>query len=580
MYIARIANRNSPPALLLRESYREGDKVKTRTLANFSHLPAEQIEMLRRVFAGETLVPKAAAKGAPSFAIERSLGHGHVAAVLGAIRKLKLDEILPRRPDRLGKLIQAMIVARILEPAPKLATARQLSARTAAHSVGAVLELGDVDEDELYEALDLLAGHQNRLEEALARRHLKDGTLVLYDVSSSYLEGRHCELAQFGHSRDHRRDRMQIVYGLLCTPQGCPVAIEVFEGNTGDPKTLTAQIVKLKERFKLDRVIMVGDRGMITSARLKADIKPAAFDWITALRAPAIQKLAVEGGPLQLSLFDERDMAEITAQDFPGERLIVCRNPDLQTERARKRNELLAATEKALLKIQAQTQRKNRPLTGTDKIALKVGAVINTKKMAKHFTTTITDTGFTFTRKTDAINDEQSLDGIYVLRTSMPKDLLAAEQVVLCYKSLSHVERAFRDLKSDDLELRPIHHRKARRVRGHVLLCMLAYHVMWHMKRDLAPMLFKDHDLARAALDRTSPVAKAAVSPSARAKAATKRTADGQSVHSFHTLLQDLATLTRNTIRFNDTSLPVITFTQPTPLHTRAFQLLGLKLPS
>lgn len=580
MYIARIANRNSPPALLLRESYREGDKVKTRTLANFSHLPAEQIEMLRRVFAGETLVPKAAAKGAPSFAIERSLGHGHVAAVLGAMRKLKLDELLPRRPDRLGKLIQAMIVARILEPAPKLATARQLSARTAAHSLGAVLELSDVDEDELYEALDLLAGHQNRLEEALARRHLKDGTLVLYDVSSSYLEGRHCELAQFGHSRDHRRDRMQIVYGLLCTPQGCPVAIEVFEGNTGDPKTLTAQIVKLKERFNLKRVIMVGDRGMITSARLKADIEPAAFDWITALRAPAIHKLAVAGGPLQLSLFDERDMAEITAQDFPGERLIVCRNPDLQTERARKRNELLAATEKALLKIQAQTQRKNRPLTGRDKIALKVGAVINTKKMAKHFTTTITDTGFTFTRKTDAINDEQSLDGIYVLRTSMPKDLLAAEQVVLCYKSLSHVERAFRDLKSDDLELRPIHHRKARRVRGHVLLCMLAYHVMWHMKRDLAPMLFKDDDLARAALDRTSPVAKAAVSPSARAKAATKRTADGQPVHSFHTLLQDLATLTRNTIRFNDTSLPVITFTQPTPLHTRAFQLLGLKLPS
>jgi transposase len=580
MYIARIANRNSPPALLLRESYREGDKVKTRTLANFSHLPAEQIEMLRRVFAGETLVPKAAVKGAPSFAIERSLGHGHVAAVLGAMRTLKLDEILPRRPDRLGKLIQAMIVARVLEPAPKLATARQLSARTAAHSLGAVLELGEVDEDELYAALDHLAGHQDAIEAALARRHLKDGTLVLYDVSSSYLEGRHCELAQFGHSRDHRRDRMQIVYGLLCTPQGCPVAIEVFAGNTGDPKTLTAQIVKLKARFNLKRVILVGDRGMITSARIKADIAPAAFDWITALRAPAIRKLAVEGGPLQLSLFDERDMAEIAAPDFPGERLVVCRNPDLQAERARKRNELLAATEKALLKIQAQTQRKTRPLTGSDKIALKVGAVINTKKMAKHFTTVITDAGFTFTRKTDAITDEQSLDGIYVIRTSMPKDLLAADQAVLIYKSLSHVERAFRDLKSDDLELRPIHHRKATRVRGHVMLCMLAYYVMWHMKRDLAPMLFKDDDLPRAALDRTSPVAKAKLSPSARAKAATKRTADGQPVHSFHTLLQDLAALTRNTIRFNDTALPVITFTQPTPLHTRAFQLLKLKIPA
>ena len=389
MYVTRIANRDSPPTVLLRESYREGGKVKSRTLANISHWPEAKIDSLRRVLAGETLSPV----GAERFEIVRSLAHGHVAAVLGAVRRLGLDKALPKGPQRRAKLILAMIVARVVEPAAKLATARQLSETTAAHSLGAVLGLGEVDEDELYAALDLLGRSQSTVEKVLAQRHLKDGVLVLYDVTSSYLEGRRCELAQFGYSRDHRSDRPQIVFGLLCTPEGCPVAVEVFEGNLGDPSTLANQVSKLRTRFRLKRIVLVGDRGMITQARIDADLKSAGFDWITALRAPAIQALA-EGGPLQLSLFDERDMAEITADDYPGERLVVCRNPELAAERTRKRSELIAATEKELAKIQAATLRKRAPLRGKDKIGLKVGAVLNRRHMAKHFELAIADTSF------------------------------------------------------------------------------------------------------------------------------------------------------------------------------------------
>ena len=572
MYVTRVPNRGSPPAILLRESYRDGGKVKTRTLANLSRWPAAKIEALRRVLKGETLV-------APPerLAIERSLPHGHVAAVLGMAKKLGLDRLLPRRPERLARLALALIVARVIEPAAKLATARQLSEATAAHALGAVLGLGAVDEDELYRALDLLGAAQPKIEAALARRHLRNGCLVLYDLTSSWLEGRCCELARFGYSRDGKRDKLQIVFGLLCNAAGCPIAVEVFEGDTADPATLANQVAKLKERFALGRVVLVGDRGMLTSARLEQDLKPAGLDWITALRAPALQALAADGGPLQLSLFDQRDLAEITSPDYPGERLIVCRNPDLAAERARKRAELLAATEKDLAKIRAATLRASRPLRGQDAIALKVGAVLGRRKVAKHFGLIITDDRLRFARDEAAIAKEAALDGFYVLRTSVPAAALDAPATVLAYKSLAQVERAFRSLKSVDLEVRPIHHRLAGRVRAHVFLCMLAYHVVWHLRRALAPLLFEDHDRAAAAAGRASPVAAAEVSPAATAKARTKRTAAGQAVHSWRTLLADLATLTRNTVRLGEAP-PITLLTRPTALHEDVFRRLGLVL--
>jgi hypothetical protein len=572
VYITTIANRNSPPAVLLRESYREQGRVKSRTLANLSKWPPAKIDALRRVLADEPMRPVATQR----FEIERALAYGHVAAALGALHQIGLDQILPKRPQRLAKLILAMIVARVVEPAAKLATARQLSDATASHALGVLLGLGEVDADELYEALDHLQAAQPEIEQALAQRHLKDGVLVLYDISSSYLEGEHCELAQRGYSRDHRPDRPQIVYGLLCNQSGCPVAVEVFEGNTADPMTLASQITKLRTRFNLSRVVLVGDRGMITDARLEADVKPAGLDWITALRAPTIRELAAEGGPLQLSLFDQRDMAEITSDDYPGERLVVCRNPDLAIRRSRKRQELLEATERLLAAVAARLQRRHRPLRGAAKIGISVGIVLNKHKMAKHFDVVISDTTLSWSRKEDPIATEAALDGFYVIRTNLPAKACSTEQVVLAYKGLSKVERAFRSLKTTDLDIRPIHHRRARRVRGHVLLCMLAYYVTWHMQQALAPMLFTDHDKQRAALQRTSPVAPARVSPAARAKAATKRTADGQPVHSFATLLADLANLTRNTVRFAN-ALPVTLLSRPTPVQQRAFQLLGIK---
>ena len=573
MYVTRVPNRTSPPAVLLRESYREGGKVKTRTVANLSDWPDAKVEALRRVLRGETFLAPAADR----CEIERSLPHGHVAAVLGLVRNVGLDRLLPRRPERLAKLVLALIVARVIEPAAKLSTARQLSEATASHSLGAVLRLGEVDEDELYRALDVLGAAQPAIERALARRHLKDGTLVLYDVTSSYLEGRCCELARFGYSRDGRPDRPQIVFGLLCAANGCPLAVEVFEGDTGDPKTLAVQIDKLKKRFRLRRVALVGDRGMITTARIEHDLKPAGLDWITALRAPAIQALAADDGRLQLSLFDDRDMAEIVSPDYPGERLIVCRNGVLAAERARKREDLLTATEADLAKIQAATARTRNPLRGEADIALKVGAVLGRRKVAKHFRLTITDTTLAFARTEEAIAAEAALDGFYVLRTSVPAETLDAGAAVLAYKSLAHVERAFRSLKSIDLEVRPVHHRLARRVRAHVFLCMLAYYVAWHMRRELAPLLFEDHDRPAAAASRASPVARTEVSPAARAKARTRKTENDETVHSFRTLLADLATLTRNTMRFGD-ALPMTVLSRPTPIQQRAFDLLGVAL--
>jgi hypothetical protein len=570
MYVTRVPNRSSPPAVLLRESFREDGKVRTRTLANLTHWPDAKVEALRRVLRGETVIA-----AAEHVEIERSLPHGHVAAVLGTLRAIGLDRLLPRRPERLARLALALIVARVVEPAAKLATARQLSGATAAHSLGAVLGVGEVDEDELYRALDVLGAAQPAIEKALARRHLKDGMLVLYDVTSSYLEGRCCELARFGYSRDGRPDRPQIVFGLLCAADGCPVAVEVFAGDTADPKTLAAQIDKLKKRFALKRVVLVGDRGLITSARIDEELKPAGLDWITALRAPAIQALAAEGGPLQLSLFDDHDMAEIASPDYPGERLVVCRNPLLAQERARTRADLIGATEKDLAKIRTATTRPRNPLRGEAKIALEVGAVLGRRKVAKHFRLTVTEETFDFARDEAAIAREAALDGFYVLRTSVPAKDLDAGATVLAYKSLARVERAFRSLKSIDLKVRPVHHRLAGRVRAHVFLCMLAYYVAWHMRRTLAPLLFEDHDQPAAAVSRTSPVAAAQVSPAARAKARARKTDDGEPVHSFRTLLADLATLTRNTMRLGE-ALPFTALSRPTAIQQRAFDLLGI----
>ena len=571
MYVAVVPNRSSRPAVLLRESYRDGAKVKNRTLANLSDWPAEQIETLRAALRGDKLVP--AGEG---LEILRALPHGHVAAALGTARRVGLDRLLPRGPERRRELALALIVARLIDPAAKLATARALDETTAIHSLGATLGLGAVSAKEVYATLDWLGAAQPTIETALARRHLSEGTLVLYDVSSSYVEGRCCELARFGHSRDGRRDKMQIVFGLLCSAEGCPIAIEVFEGNTGDPATLGHQIIKLKERFGLKRVVLVGDRGMITQARIEHELKPAGLDWITALRAPAIQKLAAEGGPLQLSLFDERDLAEIESPDFPGERLVVCKNPALAEERRRKRGELLDATEQDLKDIQARILRQRQPLRGADKIGLAVGALLGRRKVAKHFRITITDDALSFTRDHAAITAEAALDGFYVLHPGVPADALNAADTVRAYKSLARVERAFRSLKTVDLDIRPIFHWVSPRVRAHVFLCMLAYHLEWHMRQALAPMLFDDHDRVAGEALRSSPVAKAQPSPAARRKAKTKRTDDGLPVHSFRTMLADLATLTRNTARLASAQTMTI-LTTPTQIQQRAFDLLGLK---
>src|ERR1700731_4289997 len=572
MYIEAVPNRGSPPAILLRESYREAGKVKKRTLLNLSDWPHERIAGFKALLKGGTVIPQ----DQDAITIIRSLPHGHVDAALGTARKIGLDRLLGPDGNRCRNLILALVVNRILDPGSKLAAARALSPDTATSSLGEQLALGVVDEDELYSALDWLAVRQPAIGAALAKRHLSGGTLVLYDVSSSYLEGRRCPLAQFGYSRDGKRGKRQIVYGLLCARDGCPVAIEVFAGSTADPTTLTSQVTKLKERFALDHVVLVGDRGMITATRITEDIKAAGLDWITSLRAPAIKEL-LNSGALQLTLFDQRDMASITSPDFPGERLVVCRNPDLAAERTRKREDLLAATERDLARIQAAVARKRGPLRGTAQIGLAVGAVINKHKMAKHFDLDITDTAFGFARKTTEITAEAATDGVYVVRTSLPAETLDDAATVRSYKSLALVERAFRCIKTVDLQVRPVHHWLAERVRAHVFLCMLAYYLEWHMRQRLAPMLFDDTDKDAAKARRTSGVAQPQRSPAAVRKQTTGLTEDGLPVHSFRSLLADLATLARNTITTAITpNYQLSVLTKPTPIQQKAFDLLGI----
>jgi hypothetical protein len=569
MYITRVPNRGSPPAVLLRESYREGGKVKNRTLANLSSWPEAKVEALSRALKG---LPPAGLEG--TFEISRSLPHGHVAAVLGTIRQLGVEQLIDPAPSRQRDLVTAMITAAVLDGSSKLATARGLRADTAASSLGEVLGLGSCDEDDLYAAMDWLLPRQEKIEDTLAARHLRDGTLVLYDVSSAAFEGRTCPLGEIGHARDGVRGRLQIVYGVLATSAGIPAAVQVFKGATGDPATLADQVTKLKQRFGLAHVALVGDRGMITKARINDDLKPATLDWVTALRGPAIKALMAEG-VIQPSLSGETDMAEITSPDYPGERLIACYNPFLAAERARKRGELLAATEAELQRLDQATRRVRRPLRGKDNIALAVGKVINKKKVAKHFIADTGDDGLSWRRDERKIAEEAALDGIYVIRTSLPADALGAAAAVESCKGLENVERVFRGLNTD-LLIRPIRHRLEDRVRAHVLIRLLAYYVTWHMQHKLAPMLFKDDDPAAARAARTSPVAPAGRSPSARAKDATKHTADGQPVHSLATLLADLATITANRIQPAQ-GLPGFTLiTTPTPGQRRAFELLGV----
>jgi Transposase DDE domain len=578
MHIATIPNRKAKPSYLLRETYREDGKVKNRTLANLSKLPPERIDTLRAALRGDVLVPLTS-KG---FEIQRALPHGHVLAALTAARSARLDELFPRRaPQRRRDLALALVIARLLDPAAKLATARMLDSETASHSLGATLGLGRVSAREVYAALDWIGGEQAFIETSLARRHLQNGMLVLYDVTSTYLEGRCCELARHGYSRDGRPDRPQLVIGLLCAADGCPVAVEVFDGNTADPATVATQITKLKQRFRLRHVVLVGDRGMITSARIEQTLKPAGLDWITALRAPAIRQLAADDGPLQLSLFDSRDMAEISSPDYPGERLVVCKNPLLAEERRHHREDLLAATETDLARIKQRVERPKNPLRGAAAIGQAVGAVQDRHKVAKHFDLLIGEDSFAFTRKTDAIAREARLDGLYVLRTSLPPAQADATATVRAYKSLAQVERAFRSLKTVDLALRPVFHWSAERVRAHVLLCMLAYYLEWHMRQQLAPLLFDDHDKPAAEAERSSPVAKAKVSEAARRKASTQRLEDAagasQPVHSFRTLMADLATMTTNTVSFAGRT-PIRVLTKPTTGQARALGLLGADL--
>jgi hypothetical protein len=542
---------------LLRRSYREGGKVRKETLANLSHLPEEVIELIRRGLRGETLVAAGEA-----LAVERSLPAGHVLAALAMARRLELARLLDRSPSRQRSLALGLIVARVLEPASKLATARRLGQSV----LGSELGIKDAAEDDLYEAMDWLLARQEGIEARLARRHLRDGTLVLYDVSSSYFEGRSCPLAQLGYSRDGRRGTVQIVYGLMCAPDGCPVAVEVFEGSLHDDKTLPSQITKLRERFGLAHVIVVSDRGMVTKANLKLLAETEGAGWITALKAPQIKRL-VKDGDLQLSLFDEHNLAEIACDDYPGERLVACRNPLVAADRARKRDALLEATERELGNVKRRVDAGT--LQGQAAIGLAVGAVWNRYRVKKHFDIQITDTTLRFERKSEQIEREAALDGVYVLRTSVATEQLQTAEVVRSYKQLKEVERGFRTLKGP-LEIRPIHHRLEDRVKAHVFLCMLAYHLTWHLRQAWKPLLFDDEHPPRP----TDPVAKATRSASAQRKATTKHTTTGEPCHSFQTLLAELATQTRNTIRPHGAGATFDQLAKPTPTQARALELI------
>lgn len=565
MHVARVRRVHAGKeyvSVLLRQSYREGPKVKHRTLASLTALPAAVIDAIERSLRGERLVPAGEA-----FRIVRSLAHGHVAAVLGMLRSLGLETLLDRRPSRQRDLAVALVAGRVVRPASKLATSRLLGVTT----LGEVMAVAGATEDELYGAMDWLLTRQDRVERALAARHLSAGSLVLYDLTSTYVEGSHCPLARHGHSRDHRPDRPQIEFGLLTDARGCPVAVEAFSGNTADPATVETQVEKLRVRFGLTDIVLVGDRGMLTSARIERLRETGGIGWVSCLRAPAIRAL-VEAGDLQLGLFDERNLAEITAPAFPGERLVVCRNPALAAERTRKREALLVATETALAAVARLVSRGR--LVSAAAIGLRAGRVIDAKKMAKHFELDIADGAFAYRRRFDAIAAEAALDGLYVVRTSVGAERLDSASVVETYKRLAAVERDFRALKGDDLAVRPIFHWREDRVRAHLFLCFLAAYVRWHLEAAWAPLLFRDE----APLARTDPVAPRERSAGAARKDREHLSADGFPVHSFATLMAELATLTRNRVvpAGTDERATFDVLTEATPLQVRAFELLGV----
>jgi len=552
---------------LLRRTFRDGRQVKHETLGNISHLPDSLIDIIRRSLAGEAFLP-----AAETFHIQESLPHGHVQAVLGTIAQLGLDRIIGSKRCRQRDLVVGMIAERLLRPGSKLATVRSWRNTTLAEE----LAIGDAEEDELYDALDWLLARQSRIEKKLARQHLGEGAVVLYDISSSYYEGHCCPLAKFGHNRDGKKDRPIIVYGVLTDAEGCPVATEVYEGNTGDPTTVPDQVEKLRKRFGLRRVVLISDRGMLTETQIGKLKQHPGLGWVSALRTGAIRELA-DGATLQLSLFDEQNLAEIHSPSYPGERLVACYNPLLAEERKRKRAELLAATERELTRIGQAVQRRKKTPLKKDEIALKVGAVLNRFKVGKHFHLTIEDGLLRWARREEAIRREEELDGIYVIRTSEPEASWPAADTVRRYKSLAQVERAFRTMKGIDLRVRPIFHRTPDHVRAHILLCLLAYYVEWHMRRKLAPLLFDDEQLPEDRQHR-DPVAPAKPSAAAQQKRRTRQTEDGFPIHSFSTLLEALGTRCRNTCHTNSGG-PASSFqmlTQATPLQARAFQLLGL----
>lgn len=542
---------------LLRRSYREGGKVRNETVGNISHLPEELVEVVRAGLRGEPVGVLS-----DSFQVERSLPAGHVIAALSMARRLELARLLDRQPSRERDLVMAMICQRAIVPMSKLATVRAVGQSTLAEE----LSIQGADEDDLYRAMDWLLARQGRIEDRLARRHLKDGELVLYDLSSSYFEGHTCPLAALGYSRDHKRGTLQIVYGLLCDRAGRPVAVEVFEGSLHDDATLPSQIEKLKRRFHLEDVIVTADRGMVTKANIQLLKDTDGLEWITALKAPQVKKLARDGD-LQLSLFDQTNLAEITSEDYPGERLIVCRNPLVAAERTRKREDLLQATEQGFLEIQQRVS--NGTLTGAAQIGLAVGPALKRYRVKKHYSIQITDDSFTYERKSEQIQAEQALDGFYVLRTSVPAERLPTTEVVRSYKQLKEVERAFKTIKGPELQIRPIGHRLEPRVRAHVFLCMLAYYLTWHLQEAWAELLFTDEQPPLQA----DPVAKARRSTAAERKASTKHTTTGQHCHSYKSLLAELATLTRNTIRLPHTNATFDKLTQPTPTQARALEL-------
>ena len=567
MYIETVPNRNSPPAILLREGHRQGNKIHKRTLANLSDWPQEKIDTFRRLLRDEPLVSPQ-----DLLATQKTLPHGHVEAMLLAIRKLGLDAMISakRCPER--DLVVAMIVERLLDPCSKLATTRQWHSTTLAEELG----VSEASEDQLYQAMDWLLERQPRIEKKLAERHLREGSLVLYDVSSSYYEGRTCPLAQYGHDRDGKKGLPIIVYGLMTDPEGRPLAVDVYPGNTGDPTTVVDQVNKLRERFHLSRVVLVGDRGMLTQPQIEKLKAHPAMGWITALTSVAIRSLLAEGS-LQLSLLDEQNLVEIQSSKYPGERLMVCYNPLLAEERKRKREDLLAATEKALTRIVKQVERrKTKPLEATE-IALKVGKVLGHYKMGKHFEHQIEDGKLSWSRREETIEQEAKLDGIYVIRTSESAEQLSAADTVRGYKSLAQVERAFRSLKGLDVLIRPIRHRTEERVPAHIFLCLLAYYVEWHLRRVWAPLLFEDEELPQQRR-RRDPVLPAGSSESAQIKKLTRQTADGLPVQSLATLLSNLASRARVTYSLKrDKSGP--TFQQvppPTPLQAKAYELMNL----